>query len=328
MVRYYFNIIVKSSCCILLFGVTSCKDILEEDIQNQMVTMIIPQADDTLTTNSVHFKWHEMDGADEYRLQVVSPSFSDISSFELDSLISGTEFYYALNPGNYEFQIRGENSAYESVYSGPYAFQIDSVSDLSNQVVPIVQLGSPYYTNLSDVSVQWQSVFAADYYEFQLRSGSNFNSSTTTLVTEPVIYGNAFATSTAPLSAEGEYSWGVRAINNNSQSQYSSEVIYVDLTNPNDVSLLSPSDGFNNSNDTVLFKWDSGTDPGSINSPISYVLELDVNASFTSLTEYNTSADSLKLVLSSNTYYWRVKALDEAGNQSVYYSPEYSVIIP
>jgi len=334
METYCFSIIgkIKRGTFLLLIVplllLNACKDIVEEDISKEFVNIILPTANDTITTNNVHFKWGIMEGADAYRLQVVEPSFSNINTFELDSLITGNEFFHVLSPGSYQFQIRGENSAYESVYNIPYTFVVDSISDLSNQAIPLVTPTADLYSNADNFTFSWLSVYAADYYEFQLRSGADFDASSTTLHTASSIYSTSYSTTTGVFSTEAAYSWGVKAINQSSSSAFTSRSLYIDLTNPNDVILSLPTDAFSNVNDTVDFSWSSGTDPGTINSPISYVMELSTDVAFGTFTEYPTTVDTMRLILATDTYYWRVKALDEAGNQSAFYSPEYSVIVP
>ena len=210
MENSYFNTTDKIRFLLLILSgvlLSGCSDFIEEDISNDTVQMIIPQSGATLTSNNVHFKWDELKGADSYRLQLVQPSFSSIQDFLLDSLIANTEFYYILNPGDYEFQIRGENSAYETVYSGPYAFTVDSVSDLSGQSISLVAPLDMYYTNQTDFTASWQNLYAADYYEFQIRSGSNFSAGSI-LLTVSNVYGLSYATSSGPFSVENYYSWG------------------------------------------------------------------------------------------------------------------------
>ncbi|MBD3639224.1 MAG: hypothetical protein HUJ25_17845 [Crocinitomicaceae bacterium] len=331
MENYYFSIIDKIKISLLFLTsliVTACSDIIEEDISNETVQVIIPQSNATLTTNNVHFKWEKLKGADSYRLRVVEPSFSSINTYILDSSVANTEFYYVLDPGDYEFMIRAENSAYETGYTGPIPFTVDSVSDLTGQLIPLLAPANNYYSNLSDLPLSWQSIYAAETYEVQVRSGADFNSSATILFTATGLTGTSVTTTGSVFTNEGEYSWGVKAVNQSSQSSFSSRTIYIDKTVPNDVSLTAPADASTSSSDTVVFYWSSGVDPGTINSPLSYKLELDNDPAFSSFSEYTTTVDSLQLILSTGTYYWRVYAIDEAGNQSVFYSSEYSVIIP
>jgi hypothetical protein len=328
MENYCSNIIVRINLLILIvLPFTGCKDIIEEDISEDLVNVIIPQDSSSTTANDVHFKWDELDGADAYRLQIVEPSFTNISSFVLDSLITGTDFYYTLSPGNYEFQIRGENSYYQSIYNGPFSFSVDSSLDLSVQTVPLLSPNDMIYSNQSDQTFTWQIMYAADNYEIQIRSGTDFNSGTT-LLSETSLTGSSYSTTGNFFSTDGVYHWGVRAFNQSSQSGFNSRTISIDQTLPNDVVLTSPTDASSSTSDTVVFKWTSGLDPGTINSPISYILEIDTDISFGSPSVHLSSVDTLQLILGSNTYYWRVYAQDEAGNQSAFYSSEYSIIVP
>lgn len=331
MANSYFSITgkIKTGLALsMIIAMSACSDFIEEDISGDTVTVIIPQHNSALGTNNVHFKWEELKGADSYNLQVVEPSFNTIQSFVLDSNITGLEFYYFLAPGDYEFQIRAENSAYETAYSGPYAFTVDSVSDLTGQLVPLLSPANNIYSNQSDLNLSWQSIYAAESYEVQVRAGADFNTSVTILFTAPAVIGTSTTTTGSIFSAEGEYSWGVKAVNQSSQSAFSSRSIYIDKTNPNDVALISPSDATTATSDTIVFKWSSGVDPGIVNSPLSYTLELDTDPAFGSPASYTESVDTLQLILNTATYYWRVYATDAAGNESVFYSPEYSVIVP
>ena len=331
MENFCFNITdrIKAVLMVLLaLSIVGCKDVIEEDISNENVVVIIPQNNITLTSNNVHFKWEELEGASHYNLQLVEPSFDAIQTFILDSNITGTNFYQILDPGDYEFKVRAENGAYETAYTGPYSFTVDSVSDLAGQLVPLASPVDMHYTNLTDFTAAWQSLFAADYYEFQIRSGQDFNTGSV-IFTESNIYGLTYATTTGPLSIEGYYSWGVKGINQSSQSDYNSHVIGADFTVPNDVIITTPVDAYSATTDTVTFHWNYGIDPGTVNSPISYSMHLGNDINFTTYTEYTSTVDSVTVNdIPTGTYYWRVYALDEAGNQSVYYSNSHSLIIP
>ena len=327
-----FNILnnYKPVLLVILLGtVGSCNVIFEEDITDKTVEVIIPSNNDTISSNQVHFKWNELYGATFYNLQIVQPSFDDISTFVLDSNISELEFYYPLNPGEYEFQIRGENAAYKSMFSGPFRIVIDSVSDLSSSVVPLLSPTDDYYSNATNFSYSWLQVFSADYYEFQLRSGNDFESSSTILYSATDIYSTSYSTPDGLYPTEGEYAWGVKAHNTTSSTDFSGYTIFIDRTNPNDPLASSPAHGSSFA-DTVVMKWDAGVDPGTINSPITAYIEIGADTLFTSLlTTYEVSdADSVQHVFTSiGTYWWRVYLEDEAGNISDYYSEHRKVVI-
>ncbi|MGV6862284.1 MAG: hypothetical protein ACWA41_10960 [Putridiphycobacter sp.] len=331
MQKYYFNTITKYSLFLgILISLIGCNVIFEKDISDEELTLIIPTNGQTYSTNQVHFKWEDMQGATAYQLEIVQPSFASIQEFVLDSLIEGNEFYYALEPGTYAFQISGVNSGYQSKITGPYTITIDSVSDLSNQVVQLTSPTNNYFTNVSTLTCTWQALYAADYYEFQLRSGLNFDNSNTTLTTVSNIYATNY-TIPSSFMTEGEYAWGIRAQNQNTSSAFSSSNFRVDLTAPNDVTLLTPADNSTASTQSVVFKWDNGIDQGTVHAPVFSNLEIanDVNFSSILYTGANIYTDSLAYTFSnSGDYWWRVYAMDEAGNISVNYSAERKITIP
>ena len=327
MQTYYFSIIAKirfGILGILTLNLISCKEVFEEDITENSVDLIIPTDGDTSYSNNVHFKWNELEGASEYNLQIVQPSFSNINTFLLDSNIVGEEFFYVLSPGWYEFQIRGENSAYQSIYTGPYSLYVDSVSELTNQVVPLLSPDDLIYSNASNFTFSWQSIYAAESYEFEIRSGSDFASSGTTLHNASSIVATSYSPPSGLFDSEGAYSWGVKAHNQNSSSEFSDRTIYIDLTLPNDPLATSPNHG-DSFTDTVVFKWNP-----SVDSPVWAHVEIGLDTNFASiLNEYDTNADSLQLVFpTADTYWWRLYLYDEAGNISNFYSEHRKVLIP
>ncbi|MBL7897106.1 MAG: hypothetical protein JNJ99_01135, partial [Crocinitomicaceae bacterium] len=264
MQNYFFNITDRSiSGVITLFfltlfilSFTSCEAVFEKNISSDTLVVIIPTNNDTSLTNNVQFKWENVEGASHYKLQLVEPSFSNINSFILDTNIEYEEFFYTLNPGNYQFQIRAENSAYETPWTGPYNLVVDSVSELTNQTVPLISPTDYLYSNDANFTFSWQSLFAAEYYEFELRSGSDFNSSSTTLHAANSIYATSYSTPSGLFSTEGAYSWGVKAINQSSSSAFSERTLYIDLTVPNSPISVSPAHGTSFA-DTVVLKWNT-----------------------------------------------------------------------
>lgn len=311
MQKLFFKIILGVS---FLTFFNACSEIFENDISGQCVDYIIPQTDDTLSVNNVHFKWIEMEGADNYRIQIVKPSFGNIQEFVVDSLVSGTEVYFTLNPGNYEWQIRGENSAYEGGYCSIKTLYIDSVTDLSSQTISLVSPQDMIYSNQDFQTYVWNSHYAADSYVFDLVQGSINGAS--------ISHQSGLTTTSATTNnvlTEDIYYWKVQAINSSSSSMVSSRILNIDKTIPNTASLLFPS---NNSNftDTVVFKWSNGADPGSINSPIKSIIQISTDTLFGSTFILDsTYSDSIQVVFNvNNSYFWRILNRDDANNSGAY----------
>lgn len=338
MENYYFNIIAKSShgrlsaILILIAGLLlgSCNAIFEKDISGEEVTLILPTDNDTVLTNHVHFKWVGIDGASFYNLQIVQPGFNDISTFVLDSNIAGDDFYFILEPGDYQFKIHGENGGYKSLSSGPYSFYVDSVIDLSSQLVSLISPSDDFYSNgTEDIIVSWQNLFAADHYEYILKIGDSFDSGSI-LDQDLNINTLSYTIPSSQFDVEGTYHWGIKGVNTTSSSVYSSRKILVDLTRPNDPVLTSPVAGvLISEGDELTLKWTTGTDPGTVNSPVTSTVEIATSDAFIDFEEFTgITSDSLVYTFSSaGEYWWRVKAIDGVGNLSEFYSEGRQIIV-
>ncbi|NOQ74889.1 MAG: hypothetical protein GQ574_22940 [Crocinitomix sp.] len=336
---YYFNIIDKRKIKNLLrfslvlpclWFIIGCNAIFEKDITAETPSMILPTNNDTVYSNKVHFKWNEMEGASFYNLQIVKPSFLDINEFVLDSNINGEEFYQILPPGDYQFKLRGENGGYVSQFAGPYSIYIDSVSDLSAQFVSLVSPADNVYNNgTSNITVSWQNLFAADSYDFILKIGSDFASGSV-LDQQIGINTLSHGITADQFDVEGTYFWGIKGVNVTGSSPYTYRQINVDLTAPNDPVLISPADEIVHSiDDPITLKWSTGIDPGSVNSLVVSAVEISTTPTFIDYVEFdNITTDSLVYTFPSiGDYYWRVKADDEAGNFSEFYSAQYLIIV-
>ena len=59
----------------ILFGFLRCDDIFEDDISTENISLYAP-SDSIVTKIITHtFWWEEVEGADEYNLQIVTPDF-------------------------------------------------------------------------------------------------------------------------------------------------------------------------------------------------------------------------------------------------------------
>lgn len=293
----------------------SCEKIVAEDITANTPVLIIPTVNDTVSTNPVHFKWEEMEGASKYRLQVVSPSFASINAFALDSIITGTEFFFSLDSNEYELKLTAQNGGYESQVLGPIKFWVGvQPSGGGNGVVLSTPAASAFVNASFNNQFTWNALFGATSYEYSLRSGNSFetgllvtaqNNISTTLFTEPTVL------------TEGEYHWGVKAYLSGSETSFSTRTLYVDTTNPNVALLSAPADLALISQGTVTFTWNNGTDPGTINAPVNSLIEVATDSGFSSIVHSSTvQGNTVDVSLTANTYYWRVTNTDDAGNSA------------
>lgn len=298
-----------------VIAMTSCEKIIAEDISGQVPTVILPNVNDTVESNPVHFKWDELSGASKYRLMVVSPSFSTISSYALDTLISGTNFYYSLDSNEYEMKLIASNAGYTSDTTGPIKFWVGVQPSSTGSSVTLNTPSNAVYVNGSfNNQFSWNSLISATSYEISIRSGSNFSTGTildglnniaTTIYTSPIAF------------TEGEYTWGVKAYLGSIETLYSINTLYVDETAPNNATLSMPGNLSTVSQGVVNFSWSNGTDPGTIHAPVNSLIEIATDSGFTNIVQSNIiQGTSTSYNLASGTYYWRVTNYDDAGNYS------------
>lgn len=291
--------------------VISCDDILEENITNEMVHVISPSEGTNVKGNTVQFNWEPLDGADEYRVQIMNNN----QSLEVDSLInSKTNFSHILSSGHYQWRIRGENFAYTTPFTFPVKFSVETSEDLSNQSVALSTPSSNLYTNNTNFIFTWEMISTAKTYGFELIKNLNGEQ---TLIQQPELSSTNFKVEPDVFDEDAEYIWKVKAANETSETAYSQRSLFIDRVAPNQPALASPSDG-GATTKTVSFNWANGADSGNVKSAITNTIQISSDIDFNNIINTsNTGNNTYQYVfINSGTYYWRVKATDAAANKS------------
>lgn len=292
---------------------SSCEDILEKDITNSAVQINYPLANTNIYSNAVNFQWSKLDGATQYRIQVITPS----NAIVIDSTVTTNNLNIPLTEGSYQWRVRAENNAYTSTYTNNTTFTISQTSDLTTQQIMLSSPTDNYYTNNTNTIVSWQNLNAATSYSFELVNVTNNNA----IVNQQ---SNLTATSvtlnSSILATDAQYQWKVKGLNNISQTAFTSRNIYLDRLTPNQPTNSLPA---NNSTQTInqqiTFSWSSTPDSGTIQSPITYQIEIANDSNFTSIIQTATTSNTSlqRSFTTTSDYYWRVKAIDQAGNNSI-----------
>jgi hypothetical protein len=180
----------------------SCTDIFEIDLQQQKVKLLTPQ-DNLLTTEIVHeFLWEEVEGALEYRLQIVSPSWESLEKVVLDTLIPNAKFNHTLYSSEFTWRVKAVNGSSETPYT-KRALQVDSILEVLQDTVLLL---SPYNNDTTAIGMQvfsWESLYNAELYNFQLLDTNN------SPLVDVILSVDSFAYSLA----EGRYKWQVQIFN-------------------------------------------------------------------------------------------------------------------
>jgi hypothetical protein len=314
---------------IFLFSLLfSCKQIIEKDISGETPVVILPQINDTIEANPVHFKWKDMEGATKYHLEIVSPSFTNISTYNLDSIVTGTNFYLALDSNQYEFRITALNAGDPSKTTAPICFVVGTSVGVSPTGVV---LDSPpqfeYYNAQFNGVFSWFTLPNTVSYTFELHEGTSFAGPTLHFIDQ--IGTNSITSFTGSQLGEGVYTWGVKSfLSNGDETLYSKRTFYIDTISPGDASLSTPVNNSFESAGNITFSWTLPADIGVIQSPVKSILQISTNTTFTSLLAPDIlTGNSITKNMSAGTYYWRVKTEDESGNLGSVPSSYYTLTV-
>lgn len=288
----------------------SCDDIIEEDLSNDIVQTVYPTEGSVVESNVVSFSWNELDGADDYRVQVY-----DLNQVKVhDTLVNNTYVSLPMTQGGYQWRVRGENSAYQSTYSFPIYFEVEETLILTNQQVILTSPSNNYITNNVNVSLNWDDLAAAEFYNLEIVKNSSL-----------IVYQSGDITDTnftlgnTILDEDAIYTWKVKAINNTNSTEtvFSSRTLSIDTVVPNQPQNTLPANNSSQSSaSTINFSWTIPADSGAVQSSISYIIEIASDTAFTNIMQSSNVngtnfSQSFSIV---GDYYWRITAKDAAGN--------------
>lgn len=290
----------------------SCDDILEEDIGNDTVQIFSPANNSKIESNVVSFKWNTLNGADKYRIQI----YESDQILILDSLTTKSSITLPLAAGNYIWRVRAENYAYESIYSFPSNFSTTIPDDLTNQQVILLSPENDKFLNFINVTLNWE----------KLNKATSYSAKVVNTVTGEEVFSKGDLTDNSvildkPTLADGNYEWRIKAKNTDTETkQYSARKFNIDTTIPNQPKNTLPADNSTQiANSNVSYTWSIATDVGNVKSPILYIVEFATDIDFNTIVQtQNSTTTTLQQTFSlTGIYYWRVRAIDEAGNIGV-----------
>ena len=118
----------------IVFIVLGCRDVFEKDISEKEVGLLAPADSVETIHRTLTFVWEERDGATGYRLVIVSPSFERTELYMLDTLVADYCYTCTLEPGEYAWAVRPENSAYEGEYTRRVFTVLDDTEEEPTEV--------------------------------------------------------------------------------------------------------------------------------------------------------------------------------------------------
>jgi len=289
--------------------ISSCKAIIEPDITNRVVTLDAPGDQYQSASYSINFLWEPVDDALTYHLQVVTQTFNNVGALALDTLVKSNKFTINLSPGSYQWRVMAQNGSSKTQYSTPRNLIILQ-SSIKQQSVQLISPANNFLTNQSSVTFQWGNLYGATKYQLQIDT-NNFVDTTklTYNQTIPALQVNF------TFLKDQVYQWRVRGQNDTAMAIWSAvNIITYDHTPPAQVSVISPAN-----NQTIPLPVSLQWNPAA--SAAKYRLYAFKSDSVTAYSAsypmlLNTTSYSFNTGASGDRVYWKVTAIDAAGNES------------
>lgn len=295
----------------LSFFMSGCKDVFEQDISNKQLHINGP-ADGAV--NSVYnqlFWWNKLEGATQYSIQIVTPSFDSVKSIITDTILGDVnKFYKTITPGKYQWRIRAENGSYKTNYQVYSLTMLESALELQSVVLVSPTNNSYRGQGQASVDFTWEKLYGAKKYLIQIDSlsgGFGNNSLKRDTVTDGYTY-------TYSLPKAGTYKWRIKAKNDTGgETEWTSayKVTYINTT-PDKPTLNKPvNDTTRTAGVLVNFTWNSVT------AAASYKIRL-YKPDNTLIKEQEVTDPKFDYTFSVDleSIYWNVTALDAARQES------------
>ncbi|MHA2250338.1 MAG: Ig-like domain-containing protein [Candidatus Kariarchaeaceae archaeon] len=271
--------------------------------------VLVTPTDGQLVNAIPELTWNDISDASEYQVQI--DDSNDFSSPAADITQAGSAYTTtaSLTDGVYYWRVRAKDvSGNWGEWSEIRSFTLDSTAVIPPAVPTLQSPTNGAVTNDGTITVSWSTDVNSVDYHVQVSSDSSFATTianVTTAITSHVIN---------PLtdgSHDGTYYWRVRGINSEGTiSGWSAVWTYtLDTQAPNVPSLKSPADS-SVIDASVVLEWIGLLDASS------YTIQISSSDTFSTLkVDQSVSTTSYSPTgLDVAIYYWRVRAVDAAGN--------------
>ncbi len=299
---------------------TGYSDYYTLEVNKNIPNLISPPDNVEITDSRPTFEFTKIEDASSYTLKISpSSSFSPSDTLTISSGFNtgGTTVTYEmtsdLEDGTYYWKVAADGGPYSSYYK----FTIGAVAPetpvlLSPTDGSAIQDTTPTFS--------WQTVSDASVYTLQYKKTTQ----TWEDAAERTLIGNTNTSFTVGSALEeAVYEWRVKCRNPKDIESAWSDVwsVIIDKTPPQIASPgttgWSPPNGGVVEDNTPKFEWPAATDGGS--GVEKYTMQYATENTFSDATTKENlyvSYYTPTVSLDNDTYFWRVKAVDKAGNES------------
>jgi hypothetical protein len=277
---------------------------------------LVSPASGTITNNPrPPFDWSDVSDPSGVTYTIQADNNSDFSSPELNvSGVATSAYTPAANLANnlYYWRVKAVDGAGNSgAWSAVWTLTVFTAISPPTLLWP----ANGARINNNRPPLDWSDVFSPSTVNYRLQV-STVNTFATTVIDVSGLTSSAYTPGAA--LADGTYYWHVKAIDGllNDSGWTATWSFILDTILPGVPALVLPANGAKTTDNTPDLDWSNVTDP----SGITYSVQVDNNSNFSSpevnVSGLTSSAYTLAASLVDGTYYWRVKAVDGAGNES------------
>jgi len=292
-------------------GIFSGCDSFGVDNTAPSIPNLVSPANGLITNNpNVTFIWNRstdnLSGVLRYTIEYASDSgFSNPT----DTIVTDTTITLILTDTTYYWRVKSQDKvSNQSGWSISQSFEVDT--GIPNAPVLISPINGIWVNNIN-VIFNWSPVTidakSPVRYIIQVDTSTNFTSSlidTTSYLCDTLTLVNA------------RYNWRVRAYDlSGNQGAFSNRDSFgADNTAPGIPNLISPVNNTTLTDSFVRFYWNHSTD--NVSGVRNYLINIANNSNFNNAFDTTLSDTTILRRLTDTTYYWKVKAIDIANNQS------------
>ena len=109
----------------------SCEDIFEKDISNEKIIILAPCDSCEINSSDIVFLWELVDGAADYKIQIVSPCFEKAKTVIVDTVVNSEKIFLQVPNGDFEWRIKAQNSVFSTDFF-LQSFKVDTVTVIVN----------------------------------------------------------------------------------------------------------------------------------------------------------------------------------------------------
>lgn len=303
------------SICII--ACYSCEEIISvPDLTEENIEILAPVDGITLDSNEITFSWNEIAFADQYQIQIATPSFENASAIIVDEILEDTDdnltrFTTVLDAGMYQWRVRGLNSNFETPFSTQNLTiigedQTETV-DISTESITQIAPSNDIVLSNTNVTFTWNTITGATNYSLQI-AFPDFNNSEQVIIDDVL---DDVTSQSYDLEDNTLYEWRIKATNAISETSYSTTAFSINLVedlSEQTVVIIAPEDNFQTSETTVNLSWEA------IEEATQYrvlIINLEDDSIFL---EQSTSDITIPITFEVGMYTWAVRAENSSEN--------------